>query len=818
MINKKIIAAFAVLVLGLLPVAKVWAAAYITLNSFSGHATALQISGGGWNSGENINLYLGSASGSPVASVTAGADSFFGPLSVNIPANTPQGALPIIAAGSSGQTETNSYYVVPFSPSITPASSPNTPGSAVAVSGQGFAPGEAVNFVINGSVLGHVVADSLGTFTGSSFTVPNLAPGTYILHGTGASSGADAIYYFYVGDFFPSVSPSVYYLLPGSSLAFSGSGFRAGEVISVTQGSSQTVLSTITADGSGSFVNAGSFNVPLSLAGGVRTYHLKGNSGNTAPDVMVTVGAFNGAVSPSAYFVNPGDVLNFNGSGFAPGETLNVFIGSSSTPSSSFQASSSGDFTGAGSISIPFGFAGTTKTFTLKGVDSGTSASLDITIGRLYPSVSPSAWYVLPGSIVSFSGNGFAPRETVNIKRGSTAVGSVVVNSSGDFDGASSTVPFVAGTQTYTFTGGSSGASAIINLTAASVSPYADAGTYYTTPGGVVNVTGHNFAAGESVVFTVGGLIFNSIADSSGNTSPVPITIPLSSQNPAVVTLTGASSGAVAKVPITLAPFAPQINPSSWYVGPGATVNFTGTGFAPGETVSVLLNNLAVGSTVVTASGTISNLSVQIPFSATAAHFVFNGNITQSNTAVNIGVAQLSPSIWLSTYYDQGGNPMTVFGGGFAGGEKVDVSFNGIAIGSVTADSGGNFALHSTIPFGSAGNKTIQARGESSGVSATAQFTQPQVYAGAQLGSYAGAPGSVINFIGSGYLPNEPIQITTDRTGASPVYTFNSDATGSFNDSGYSIPNSFTGGPLTITITGTHSFTSTSITYYVTGP
>ena len=44
------------------------------------------------------------------------------------------------------------------------------------------------------------------------------------------------------------------------------------------------------------------------------------------------------------------------------------------------------------------------------------------------------------------------------------------------------------------------------------------------------------------------------------------------------------------------------------------------------------------------------------------------------------------------------------------------------------------------------------------------------------------------------------------------------DATGASNNSGYTVPTSFTGGPLVITVSSEHSFDQKSITYYVTGP
>ena len=540
---------------------------------------------------------------------------------------------------------------------------------------------------------------------------------------------------------------------------------------------------------------------------------------------------------------------------------------------------------------------------TAVGQTSGANASVNITLGQLYPSVSPSAWYVLPGSSLHFTGTGFAPTETVNITNNLGNVGSVAADSSGNFTTSNFTVPFGQSALTYNFNGTSSGANASVSLSVAGLSPVISADNYYVTPGTTIHVTTTGFAPGEGVTITAGSATVHITADSSGNASGTPVTIPFGSSGTVTVNATGDSSHASVHTTITIAPFSAQVTPSTWYTAPGSQASFTGSGFAANETVNITLNGSGVGSAVTNGSGNFSTGNITIPVTATSAHFVFTGSTSGATASVDIGlsgfspqltpstwyaapgsqitfsgtgfaagetlsmtfngstasftvagdgtvsttpvnlpyhvssatftfsssvthitpsfnitIASLSPSIWLSAYYDQGGKPLTVYGAGFGGGETVHVTFDSAVLGDITTDAGGNFTLVTTVPYAAAGSKTITATGNSSGVSSTASFTEPQVYVNVQLGAYAGAPGDAVTFIGSGFLPNDPIQITTDRTGSTVVYSFTADASGNFNDSGYHIPMSFTGGPLNITVTGTHSFTSNTITYYVTGP
>ncbi|HYC83550.1 MAG TPA: hypothetical protein VEB60_03355, partial [Candidatus Paceibacterota bacterium] len=163
------------------------------------------------------------------------------------------------------------------------------------------------------------------------------------------------------------------------------------------------------------------------------------------------------------------------------------------------------------------------------------------------------------------------------------------------------------------------------------------------------------------------------------------------------------------------------------------------------------------------------------------------------------------------------GSPWTVTGYGFGPGEEVGFMVGSQTAGTARADSNGNFVYETTMPVTPSGAQTLVAKGVSSGTTASAGYTVAEVYPGLALGTYAGAPGESITFIGSGYLPNEPIQILTDRTGAEAVHSFTADASGSFSNGGWLVPNDFAAGELSLTIKGLHSFTEKTIVYYVTG-
>lgn len=989
--KNRALGALVAVVAALAPVSYAAADGYLTLNSFSGMpGTTLIASGGGWTVGDIVNIFLNNTTaGTPAASATVGADNTFS-TSVIVPANAPQGAFAITGVDATTRfSASNSFYVVPLTPSMTFTAASHAPFAVVSVSGSGFAPNETINIDLAGSKTS-VVANSAGGFTNAQVTVPSVATGLYNVQVIGASSGASIpnyLNFFWIDAFYPSTSPSSYYLLPGSILSFNGSGFAPNETIKVTETNSTVVLSTFTADPTGSFGAAGGFALPASFHGQTKNFTLTGSNSKATASTGMTVGDFYAYASPSSYYLTPGASLSFSGGGFAAGETVQVYQGTNTTAVTSFVTGIDGTFVTAGSVAIPFSASNSTISYTLVGQSSRASASVSTGVGSFYPSISPSEYYVTPNSTITISGSGFAPNEMVSVaisggttlsattsslgklsasiivpfnKSGSatvTATGAmshavatvgvtmasfygsvspsayylfpgdmvsfmgsgfapneivtiasnyipsmtITANSLGNFKTASSTVPFNAmNFINTTFTGSLSGASAVSQISIGTLSPYLSSDLYSAVQGSTVHISGSSFGSGEPVVVTAPGFSQTVTANADGTVSPVVIPAPYGASTMHVV-FNGSSTGSTASIDISLngftanlsadnfyaqpgttiavsgsgfapsetvtvsngsatttvrasalgsfttnvvlpfsglsqntikasgvvsharasvtiayAPFNPAVSPSTYYTPAGIPVTFTGSGFAPNEVVSATFNGNAIPSVTASPLGAFTYLYTP-GFSSTNAAFTFKGATTNKISNVSITIAPFSVSIVLSNYYAQGGSALTISGSGFAPNETVNFLAGVNNFAHVTASATGAFSYVGTVPFAPAGNIAITAVGAQSGATSRATITIAPVYTSIGLASYAGAPGSAITFIGSGYLPNEPITIVTDRSGATPAFTFNADATGSFSNAGYIVPATWTGGSLKLTITGTHSFDTKTINYYVTG-
>ncbi|MGE5392736.1 MAG: hypothetical protein ACM3NH_03255, partial [Candidatus Saccharibacteria bacterium] len=677
------ISAFALAVWVVSPASFVYAAPFVTMDNFSGPpGTTIMLSGGGFNSGETVDIRFGDAASPVAASATAGPDSLFGPLAVKVPL-VGQGNLPVTATGSvSGLTATNGFYVQGLSPNITVTSDVSTPGGTLSVSGSGFGAGEPVVVSLSGAT-GNATADSAGAFAGTTLTIPSLAAGTYPVAATGQLSGAMAVSYFYVGSFFPSIAPSAYYLLPGDTLTFSGSGFAPNETIEVFGTSSQSALASFHANAAGSFAGAGGITVPFSLMGTQQTYSLIGNVSKSSAAVKVTIGSFSPQISPSSYYVLPGGSVSFTGSGYAPGETIRVMIGSNIQPAASFTADASGAFAGAGTISVPLSLAGTAQTFTLRGESSGAEAQVMVNIGSFNSQISPSAYFLLPGQTISFSGQGYAGSETINVFTGSqnNQVSTIGADPSGSFQNAGDyKIPydFANSSRTFTLKGATSGTEAAVTVTIGLFNPNVTPSSYYVHSGEAVTFAGSGFAPGESVNLTEGqnsGVLQSGTADPAGAVTIGPLPIPFSFQaGDHVLHFTGAASGVTAGLTLTVAPFQPLLTPSAYYLKGGDALSVTGTGFSPGESVTVTADGNPQAFATADGQGNISAGPFTAPFSGSGMNIGATGGSSAAQASVIVSLGARSPQVQPSGWYLAPGSAVSFTGTDFAPGETVALS------------------------------------------------------------------------------------------------------------------------------------------------
>jgi hypothetical protein len=527
-------------------------------------------------------------------------------------------------------------------------------------------------------------------------------------------------------------------------------------------------------------------------------------------------------LSLAAVESTPGATLSISGSGFKAGEQVKISLLDASTQ---VVANGSGQFAGAGLV-VPTVPSGSFQ-LTAVGQSSRAVASSYVYIGSFYPNIEPSAFFVQPGTILNFSGTGFAPSEVIEVGynfQGTTqTLPNISANSSGQFNGlVGFAIPsaWQGKSATFTMRGliSDSPVEAVIGV--GSFNSLLTPSSYYVHPGQAITFSGSGFHPGETIRISSGSNSVEVGANSSGSFSNMgSLVVPFSAAGSTFnVLYLGQTSGVQGTISIPVSELQTALTPNTYYTLPGSVITLSGTGFASNEAVTIQAGSQNVQATA-NASGSFSNVTLTIPASTQASqHIVATGQVSAAVAETTITLGVVSPYMQVNEYYVTGGTPIIVSGYNFLPGEQVKVKLGEGEEQLVTANGGGSFILNTVAPFAAPGQVAVKGTGVSSMAIGATELTIAKVWVGIQVAAYAGKPGAPVTFEGSGYLPNEPIEIYTSKTGTTPVFTFTANNAGSFSNSGFIIPSDWQEIALTLFVKGLYSFTNNSIVYYVTSP
>ncbi|MBV8719691.1 MAG: hypothetical protein JO020_15090 [Chloroflexi bacterium] len=120
------------------------------------------------------------------------------------------------------------------------------------------------------------------------------------------------------------------------------------------------------------------------------------------------------AVHLQTYTGKPSQTFSFSGSGFAPGEPVDAFLGDQTAdPLITVTADTRGEISGT-DVAVPFLGAGDYK-LTFVGRTSQTPASVGFNVQGFHPWVVLRSYYISPQSGVGFAGEDFVPGEAVAV-------------------------------------------------------------------------------------------------------------------------------------------------------------------------------------------------------------------------------------------------------------------------------------------------------------------------------------------------------------------------------------------------------------------
>jgi hypothetical protein len=504
--------------------------------------------------------------------------------------------IPVTLGGQSG-----SFYVTSTTSgtnTITLSPTSGSVGTTVTAYGSVSIPNATVlvQMLYNGSYITLASTTSSASYTFStSFTIPNVTSGTYpiYLSVNGALTGTvSSLTVGSAGSGNLTLSPSSGPV--GTSVTVTGYGFPAYTTVTITYAGTYVASTTTTASGT----YTATFSVPSTYTSGTQTVTATSSTYGYTSYAYFTVGATStGLISltltPS--IASAGAMVTASGYGSGPYLPIVITYGgtqvanTTTTSSNYYSVTFTVPATPTGAVTVvadetTYGY---TASATLNG-----STSSSITL-----SLSPTSGAA--GSSVTASGTVLGAYQTVNISIGGNQVATTTGTSAGTYS-VSFTIPSgtASGPVTVTATQVSYNSTATATFTVPAA-PQISLSSSTATPGTSVTVTGSGFYANESVTITLpGGTTTTATATSSGSIS-TQVTIPTgTAAGTATISAIGATSQVKATATITI--ISPSLTAPLAFVNPGGIVNLTGTGFAPGEAVTVSAS--AGGSQTVTAT------------------------------------------------------------------------------------------------------------------------------------------------------------------------------------------------------------------------
>jgi hypothetical protein len=296
---------------------------------------------------------------------------------------------------------------------------------------------------------------------------------------------------------------------------------------------------------------------------------------------------------------------------------------------------------------------------------------------------------VRQGVSMGVTGSGFSPRTTVDLlaQQRKTDQGQVIGLSRTDKYGnfyANLTVPTTLSSGPFFIKARERGGKKVAQ--AAGVisggAPQLKLSEQVGKPGDLITVSIHGFTPYEKInVYwntMIGQPVTSLQADSSGGLGQAPLQVPFGATGVNTFLFVGSKSLSMVAASFDLLSLYPTIKLSNYALRAAHQLNFSGSGFGPGERVLVYLNNtegqpMAVIQT--NQNGRFANATgFVIPFSLRGRQrLIFLGEESRATVSVGWSVLPYMPNAQASTYGGLPGTTVSFYASGFASQEVVHV-------------------------------------------------------------------------------------------------------------------------------------------------
>jgi hypothetical protein len=577
--------------------------------------------------GETVRVYSERLAGRPILTGTVDLKGHgYWPLSVPY---GPAGDDQIVVIGNHGQAPVvASYLLLSLYPHASVSNYAPQPGKQIKFYGGGFGPHEPVALHLD-RLDAPVVAVARANKGGG---LPRLGPyrvpyglsgvHTFILHGLDShgTTSVDVL----IEPFFANARPSTYAAGPGTTLTFYGGGFAPHEIVRVYlgrpgQGMGTEVAALRTTATGRLIASSGSYALASTVQSPTISFVLVGDISGAvasvsvhylAPSSGVVIGGTGDTYRPpprqhvassstrvpvliaTPPLVEPGGRVALSGSGFPAYQRVRLVLVSSGSPKGLALGSVviGADGTLKTTVTIPPGVARSDVIRADAGSgDPPAAAQAELVVWPPAPTLTASAPSGPAGAAYSVSGDGFTPGQQLSLYLDNIATAPLATITSTGRVSFSGRVP-VAAAGNHTFiVKGTYGDIAAVSFVEWAMTPYLLLSTYSSLPERPVSVKGQGFVPGEPVhVFLNGALVGLARADDRGALNATRVfTIPSNAKGALQVSAVGTLSGRPAQTGLGVLAFEPSLWLSSYAGHPGATITFTGTGFARNDVISV---------------------------------------------------------------------------------------------------------------------------------------------------------------------------------------------------------------------------------------
>jgi hypothetical protein len=630
------------------------------------------------------------------------------------------------------------------------------------------------------------------------YRVPFGLSGVHTFIVRGADSHASAAVGVTVEPFFANVQPSTYAAGPGTTITFYGAGFAPQEIVRVYLGrtaqSAGTEVAALRTTALGRIIaSSGSYTLPTTVHGSKVSFALVGDiSGAVAwtslhymapsgPGVLVgSSGTYHapprqhppvtgkqGPRSPLLAATPPrvvaGGRVSLWGAGVAPRTMVHLVLARHDDPRgwALRTVRSAADGTLKTTVTIPrwVAHADVVRAYS-DARGAAPAASAELAVRPALPGITPWTYSGTAGTRYGLAANGFTPGEQVTLYLDSIATPPLATTSSrgGHIAFSGVRVP-VATPGNHTFVvKGASGDIASVPFTELPFTPFLLLNPYSSLPERPVSVGGQGFAPGETVHLWVGAggstveggataddrgaldgsrFVGGATADDRGALhATAAFTIPTNAHGRFQVMAVGATSARLLRATLNVQPFEPSLWMSGYAGHPGATVAFTGTGFARHDILRVYLGDATTPAATFQAhNGAFGGAgTIRIPFGTRAGMLPLTVRGALSNTKVTLRylVLAFTPGAGFEVRHRGGFTVLRLGAGGFAAHEGVQLYLGTRAEGTplhlLHADAAGNLPLRRVLAVRGTPRQSLAYTlvGVQSGAQATALYTPPR--------------------------------------------------------------------------------------------